>query len=64
LSDFEVIEVNTIVMDIKLSPDRKNDTWRAITVFIGDLSDFEVIEVNTIVTDIKLSPDRKIDDFI
>jgi hypothetical protein len=55
LSNFEVIEVNTMVEDSKLSPDRKSDTWMVITVFLGDLSDFEVIEVNTIVEDSKRS---------
>jgi hypothetical protein len=30
--------------------ERKSDTWRAITIFLGDLSDFEVSEVNTTVS--------------
>jgi hypothetical protein len=54
-------EANMRRTDIKLSPDRKSDTWSQNILFLSDLGDFEVFEVNTIVTDIKLSPDRKSD---
>jgi hypothetical protein len=46
LSDFEVVEVTTIVTDNKRSPDRKSDMW---SQNISVLSDFEVVEVALIV---------------
>jgi hypothetical protein len=57
LSDFEVFEVNRIVTDIKWSRDRKSDTRRAISVFLGDLgdlSDFDVFQLAAIVTTLSL----------
>jgi hypothetical protein len=45
LSDFEVIEVNTIVTDIKLSPDRKIDDFIWI-VYIPMLGFYPGIEAN------------------